>query len=80
MMKTNASNNRTSRLNYKYLIDLFLTNTSLSFQKTHVSETGLPNYHKLITAFFKTNFFHLRLKVLSYRNYKNFDGSKFLND
>ena len=62
------------------LIDLFLTNTPLSFQKTHVSETGLREYHKLITTFFKTNFYRLRPKVLSYRNCKNFIESKFLND
>ena len=61
-------------------IDLFLTNIPLSFQKTHVSETGLSDYHKLITTFFKTNFSRLRPKVLSYRNYKHFIESKFLND
>ena len=66
--------------NHKSLIDLFLTNTPLSFQKTRVSETGLSDYHKLITNFFKTNFSRLRPKVLSYRNYKNFIESKFLND
>ena len=32
--------------NHKSLIDLFLTNTSLSFQKAHVSETGLSDYQK----------------------------------
>ena len=53
--------------NRKSLIDLFLTNTPLSFQKTHVSETGLSDYHKLITTFFKTNFSPLRPKVLSYK-------------
>ena len=52
----------------------------MSFQKAHVSETRLSNYHKLITTFFKTNFSCLGPKVLSYRNYKNFDESKFLND
>ena len=35
---------------------------------------------KLITTFFKANFFRLRPKVLSYRNYKNFDESKIFND
>ena len=64
--------------NHKSLIDLFLTNTPLSFQKTHVSETGLSD--KLIATFFKTNFRRLRPKVLSYRNYKYFNESKFLND
>ena len=65
------------------LIDLFLTNTLLFFQKTHVSETGLINgliSNKLITTFFKTNFSRQRPKVLSYRNYKNFIESKCLND
>ena len=66
--------------NHKSLIDLFLTNTPWSFQKTHVSETGLSDYHKLITTFFKTNISRLRPKVLSYRIYKNFIESKFLND
>ena len=67
--------------NHKSLIDLFLTNTPLPFQKIHVSETGLSDYHKLITTFkTKTNFSRLRPKVLSYRNYKNFIESKFLND
>ena len=65
--------------NHKSLIDLFLTNTPLPFQKTHVSETGLSDYHKLITTF-KTNFSRIRPKVLSCRNYKNFIESKFLND
>ena len=66
--------------NHKSLIDLFLTNTPLHFQKAHVSETGLSDYHKLIATFFKTVFSRLRPKVLSYRNYKNFIESKFLND
>ena len=65
--------------NHKSLIDLFLTNTHSSFQKTHVSKAGLSDYHELIT-FFKTIFSRLRPKVLSYRNHKNFDESKFLNE
>ena len=55
--------------NYKSLIDLFLTNTP----------TGLSDYHKPIKTF-KIHFSRLRPKVLSYRNYKNFNESKFLND
>ena len=66
--------------NHKSLIDFILTNTTMSFQRTHVSETGLSDYHKLITTFLKANFSCPRLKVLSYRNCKNFYESKFLND
>ena len=43
--------------NHKSLIDFILTNTTMPFQRTHVSETGLSDYHKLITTFLKANFF-----------------------
>ena len=42
--------------NHKSLIDLLFTNKPLSFQKTHVAETGLSDYHKLISTFFKSRF------------------------
>ena len=35
-----------------------------------VSETGLSDYHKMITTFFKLCFFRIRPKVKTYRNYK----------
>ena len=54
---TNLIKSKTSFIkNHKPFINLFLTNTLLSFQKTHASETGLSDYHKLITTFLKTNF------------------------
>ena len=62
---------------HKSLIDLFLTNKPLSFQKTHVTETGLSDYHKLISTFFKSHFTRLRPKVITYRNYKKFDENVF---
>ena len=65
---------------HKSLIDLFLTKKPLSFQKTHVTETGLSDYHKLISTFFKSHFTRLRPKVITYRNYKKFDENVFLND
>ena len=65
---------------HKSFIDLFLTNKPLSFQKTHVTETGLSDYHKLIWTFLKSHFTRLRPKVITYRNYKKFDENVFLND
>ena len=53
---------------HKFLIDLFLTNKPLSFQKMHVS------------TFFKSHFARLRPKAITYRNYKKFDENVFLND
>ena len=66
--------------NHKSLIYLFSTNKPFSFQKTHVTETGLDNYHKLISTFVKSRFSKARPKVIKYRNYKNFDKNNFLND
>ena len=62
------------------LIDLILTNKPSSFNKTLVTETGLSDYHKMITTFFKLHFSRLRPKVITYRNYKKFHEEKFLND
>ena len=66
--------------NYKSLTDLLLTNKPLSFKKTHVTETGLSDYHKIISTFFKLRFSKTRPKVIKYRNHKNFDKNNFLND
>ena len=52
----------------------------LSFNKTFVSETGLSDYHKMITTFFKLYFSRLRPKVITYRNYKKCGEGKFLNN
>ena len=38
------------------LIDLILTNKPPIFNKTLVTETGLSDYHKMITTFFKLHF------------------------
>ena len=62
------------------LIDLILTNKLSSFNKTLVSETGLSDYHEMITTFFKLHFSRLRPKVVTYRNYKKFHEEKFLNN
>ena len=63
------------------LIDLILTNKPSSFNKTLVNgETGLSHYHKMITTLFRQHFSRLRPKVITYRNYKKFDGENFLND
>ena len=46
----------------------------------HVTETSLRDYHKLLSTFFKSHFTRLRPKVITYKNYKNFDENLFLND
>ena len=46
--------------------------------KTHVVETGLSDYHKMISTFFKACSSKLKTKVIYYRSYKKFNESDFL--
>ena len=66
--------------NHKSIIDLFLTNKPRSFQFTSVTETGLSDYHRLITTFIKSHFSRLKPKIIHYRNFKRFDEQKFIAD
>ena len=73
--------------NHKSTIDLFLTNRLLS----RTTETGISDYHKLISTFLKSHYTRLKPKVIYYRNYKkpkviyyrnykNFKEDLFLKD
>ena len=64
--------------NSKSIIDLSLTNKSLHFRKTHVAETGLSDYHEMMSTFSKGCSSKLRTKVIYYRSYKKFNESDFL--
>ena len=48
-------------------IDLFLTNSSNSFQCTKTISTGLSDFHQMIVTVLKTTFPKLKPKVLLYR-------------
>ena len=64
--------------NSKPIIDLILTNKPVDFQKTHVVEIGLSDYHKMILTFVKACSSKLKTKVTFYRSYKKFNESDFL--
>ena len=64
--------------NSKFIINLILTNKPSHFQKTHVNETGLSNYHKMIFTFFKACSTKLKTKVIYYRSYKKLNELDFL--
>ena len=66
--------------NHKSNIDLFLTNRSLSFQKARAAETGISDYHRLLSTFSKSRYTRLKLKIICYRNYKNFNEKLFARD
>ena len=65
---------------YKSTIDLILTNKPSSFQKTMATESEMCDFHELASAFFKSYYSMLKLKIVYYRNYKNFKNPTFLKD
>ena len=58
-------------------IDLFLTNSPRSFQNTQTVETGLSDFHKLVVTISKMYPPNNQPKVITYKDYKNFDNSRF---
>ena len=58
-------------------IDLILTNSSRSFQDNSVFETGLSDFHKLTTTVLKQYFPIAKLKIVNYRDYRNFRNDEF---
>ena len=61
-------------------IDLFLTNSNLSFQNTITVSTGISDFHKMIVTVFKTTFNKVKPKEIVYRNYKTFNKIAFETD
>ena len=57
-------------------IDLVLTNKSRSFQKSSL----MSDFHRLTMTIMNTNFQKQTPKILSYRNYKNFENECFKNE
>ena len=60
-------------------IDLFLTNSSKSFEKCLTIETGMSDFYKLIITLSKVKPDKLPLRILKYRDYKSFDSRAFNN-
>ena len=58
-------------------IDLFLTNTKLSFQHTLTVFCGLSDFHKLVMTLLKTTFSKNKPREIVYRNYKYFNSQNF---
>ena len=58
-------------------IDLFLTNSSKSFEKCFTLETGISDFHKLIITILKATPDKLPPRIMKYRDYKNFESKAF---
>ena len=61
-------------------IDLTLINKPRSFIKTDVIETGLSDYHKLVTTVIKMHFAKSEPSIITYRSYKKFENKKFMDN
>ena len=48
-------------------IDLFITNSCMSFQNTTAVSTGLSDFHKMIVTVMKTTFPKAKPKIVFYR-------------
>ena len=61
-------------------IDLFLTNSSNSFQHTQTISSGLSDHHKMVVTVLKNTFSKMKPKEIIYRSYTNFDKEIFKSD
>ena len=61
-------------------IDLFATNSPISFQNTITLASGLSDFHKMILTILKSTFPKAKPKQIVYRKFKNFDLKKFKNE
>ena len=50
--------------NHKSTIDLFFTNKPLSFQGISTTETGLSDFHKLLTSFMRSFVSRIKPKII----------------
>ena len=76
----NLVREKTCFKNIDSCIDLFLTNSPLSFQNTTTVTTGLSDFHKMAVTVMKTTFPKAQPKIIYYRDYKNFDLYNFRTD
>ena len=61
-------------------IGLHLTNRKGYFKNTIVAETSISYYHMLTITILKSNMPRCKPKVISYRDYRNFDENSFVYD
>ena len=60
-------------------IDAILPNKPRSFQNTNSCETGVSDYHHMITTFLRCHLVSLNSKTIFYRDYKMFNENNCLN-
>ena len=61
-------------------IDVILTNRKQNFMLSKATETGLSDVHKMVTTFMPNTYSQQEPIKIYYRNYSNFDKTKFIED
>ena len=61
-------------------IQIILTNRPRSFQDSAVIETRLSDFHKMCVTVMKMYHYRQKPSVITYRNFKNFSNTEFMND
>jgi len=61
-------------------IDLILSNQKFSLQHTNSFDTGLSDFHHLISTELKSTYSKLPPRNVTYRSFKNFNEKHFLDD
>ena len=61
-------------------IDLFITNSPNSFQKSTVVETSLSDFQELIVTVMKSHSPKRTPDIITYRQYTNFDKEKLIDE
>ena len=61
-------------------IDLILSNQKFGLQHTCTQDTGLSDFHHLISTELKCTYTKLPPRKVTYRSFRNFDENKFLDD
>ena len=61
-------------------IDVILTNKNRLFKTSGAIETGVSDFHKMVLTMLRVHFKKLKPIQITYRDYRNFDQTRFLED
>ena len=64
-------------INNPTCVDLLISNKEKCFKSATTIDTGLSDFHKMVLVVLKKKFEKAKPKVISYRDYRHFDGNSF---
>ena len=64
-------------MNNPTYVDLLISNKEKYFKSATTIDTGLSDFHKIVLVVLKKTFERAKPKVISYRDYRHFDGNSF---